>query len=226
MSIRMPLIVSLALIAAMIAFSAWAWTALPPDARIAIHWDIHNRPNGYAPKDIALAIAPGMGLLLTALFALWPRVEPRRANLTTSRLGYEAGWLGAIGVLAVVHVLVVMQARGSRLDIAGDTVVAVAVLLIVLGNFLGKSRANFFFGVRTPWSLSSDLAWEKSNRLAGRLFVATGLLTLAALALAGSTAALLVQGVGVGCSALGAVAASYLYWRHDPERHAGDGIPD
>jgi uncharacterized membrane protein len=226
MSIRMPLIVSLVLIAAMIAFSAWAWPAIPPEAHIAIHWDIHGQPNGYAPKQIALAFAPALAALLTAIFALWPRIEPRRGNLATGRLAYEAGWLGAVGVVAVAHVLVVMQARGAKLDIAGDVAIALAVLLIVLGNFLGKSRANFFVGVRTPWSLSSDLAWEKSNRLAGRLFVATGLLTLGALALANAQIALIAMGAGIAGSALVAIVASYIYWKRDPDSRPGDGMPE
>jgi uncharacterized membrane protein len=226
MSIRMPLIVSLLLIAAMIALSIWAWPAIPSGAHIAIHWDIHGRPNGYAPKAVALAVVPALAALLTAIFALWPRIEPRRGNLATGRLAYEAGWMGAVGVLAVAHILIVTEARGARLDVTGDICIAVAVLLIVLGNFLGKSRANFFVGVRTPWSLSSDLAWEKSNRLAGRLFVVTGLLTLGALAFLNAQIALIVMGVGIAASALCAIATSYIYWKRDPDSRPGDGLAE
>jgi uncharacterized membrane protein len=186
MSIRMPLIVSVALIAAMIGLSAWTWTALPPMAPVAIHWDIHGRPNWYAPKEIALILVPAIALLVTALFALWPHLEPRRANLASGRLAYEAGWLGTMGILTVTHIVIAMQARGAGLDVVGDIVVAVAVFVAVLGTFLGKSRSNFFIGVRTPWSLSSDLAWERTNRIVGRLFVLTGLATLAALFVAGA----------------------------------------
>jgi uncharacterized membrane protein len=223
MKIRAPLIASLCLIAAMVAVSAWAWPALSPDARIAIHWGFDGKPNGYAPKDVALAIMPAMAAILTAIFALWPRFEPRRANLAQSRLAYEAGWLGVVAVLAVAHVIVVMQARGATLDVANIVLVAVAILFMVLGNFLGKSRSNFFFGVRTPWSLSSDLAWEHANRATGRLLMVTGLATLAALLLAGDLVAVVTLSVGATASALAGVALSYIYWRRDPDRHASDG---
>jgi uncharacterized membrane protein len=50
--------------------------------------------------------------------------------------------------------------------------------MIVLGNFLGKIRRNFWLGIRTPWTLSSDIVWERTHRLGGWLFVASGLLGL------------------------------------------------
>ena len=50
------------------------------------------------------------------------------------------------------------------------------VLFIVLGNFMGKIRPNWFVGVRTPWTLSSKLSWDKTHRLAGWLFMLMGAL--------------------------------------------------
>ena len=49
-------------------------------------------------------------------------------------------------------------------------------LFMVIGNYLGKVRSNFIFGIRTPWTLSSEDAWDKTHRLGGWLFFVTGLL--------------------------------------------------
>ncbi|HEY8947888.1 MAG TPA: SdpI family protein [Rhizomicrobium sp.] len=224
MRTRSPLIASMMLIALMVALSAWAWSAIAPGARIAMHWDIHGHVNGFASKPIALGFAPLLALVLTALFVLWPRVEPRRVNLAASRYPYTAGWIGAVGVLAAVHVIVVMEALGKMIDVRSATLTTVSVLLIVLGNFLGKSRANFFVGVRTPWSLSSDLAWEKSNRITGWLMVLTGFAVLVALVSGPFDVAIFVMIVGTVGGALAGIVASYVYWKHDPDRHAGDGV--
>lgn len=129
-----------------------------------------------------------------------------------------------MGVLAAVHVIVVMEALGKMLDVGGETLAAVSILLIVLGNFLGKSRANFFVGVRTPWSLSSDLSWEKSNRICGWLMVLTGFAVLVALISGPFDVAIFVMMVGTIGGALAGVVASYVYWKRDPDRHAGDGL--
>jgi uncharacterized membrane protein len=93
-----------------------------------------------------------------------------------------------------------------------------AVIIAVLGNYLGAVRSNFFFGVRTPWTLSSELAWERTNRLAGRLLVPLGLIValmaLADWALAGlvTLIVLLVASMAV------TVVYSYRVWRDDPQR--------
>lgn len=224
MNIRSPLIASAIMIVVMIAFSAWAWDAIPPGAPIAIHWDFHNHANGFAPKTIALGFAPALALALSVLFAVWPRIEPRRVNLSASRIPYAVGWIGTLAILTATHILIVMEALGKALDVGGDALTAVSVLLIGLGNFLGKSRANFFMGLRTPWSLSSDLAWEKSNRLTGKFFVLTGLVTLGALAFATPAFAVFALITGSICASLCGVAASYIYWKRDPDRHASDGV--
>ena len=53
-----------------------------------------------------------------------------------------------------------------------------ALLLIIAGNFLPKTKRNSFIGVRTSWTESSDLAWYESNRAGGIAFVVTGVLTI------------------------------------------------
>ena len=45
----------------------------------------------------------------------------------------------------------------------------------MIGNLLPRARPNWFVGIRTPWTLSSDRVWEKTHRFGGRLFVADGL---------------------------------------------------
>lgn len=224
MSTRNPLIASAMLIVVMIALSAWAWSAIASGAQLPVHWDVQGHANGFASKPVALGFAPVLALVLTALFALWPSIEPRRVNLAASRHPYMAGWIGAVGILAAVHVIVVMEALGKVLNVGSITLAAVSVLLIVLGNFLGKSRANFFVGVRTPWSLSSDLSWEKSNRICGWFMMLTGLAVLAALISGPFDVAIFVMIVGAVGSALAGVIASYVYWKRDPDRHAGDGV--
>jgi immunity protein, SdpI family len=49
------------------------------------------------------------------------------------------------------------------------------VLFIFLGNYMGKLRRNFWAGIRTPWTLTSDVVWERTHRLGGWFFVLAGL---------------------------------------------------
>ncbi|HWD26255.1 MAG TPA: SdpI family protein [Rhizomicrobium sp.] len=220
MSLRFPLIVSLLLIAAMLAGAAHAWSLLPPNAVLATHWDASGHVNGHMPKTLALFIAPLMGLGMMGLFALLPYIDPRGRNLLESGKFYVAGWLGAIALLATAQAGIVATAFHLPVDMRSIVLAATALLLIVLGNYAGKVRANFFAGFRTPWTLSSDYAWEHTNRLGGKLFMLTGTATIAALLVFDSRVAVFVMTMGVLLAALIPAGMSYVYWRRDPERTA------
>jgi uncharacterized membrane protein len=224
MNIRTPVIVSFCLIAAMLAIAAWAWQASPPLARIPVHWGLNGQPNGWAPKSKALLMLPVTAVGLTVLFAVLPAIEPRRRNLISSRQLYYAGWIGGLVVLAIAQYLIASTAVGLHPDISRTTLFAVACLYLVLANFLGKSRSTFFVGVRLPWTLTSELAWEKSNRLMGRIFVATGFATLACLLLERTIVAMAVFGIGTVVGIVASSIASYIWWKRDDNRVTGDSI--
>jgi uncharacterized membrane protein len=225
MSIRLPLAVSLVLILAMLGASAEAWQLLPAGARIAVHWGFDGRPNGYGGKAYALLSGPALAAALAAVFAVIPRIEPRRLNLAASAKFYAAAWMAAIGVIAVVHAAVLASALHAGFDNRAVVTGAVAVMLIVLGNYMGKSRSNFFAGVRTPWTLSSEYSWEHSNRLGGRLLMLSGAATLAALLVLGAKLALLILTGTVLAAAVASVVMSYVYWARDPNRQQGSVVP-
>jgi uncharacterized membrane protein len=215
---RAPLIASLGVIAGMTALSLWAWPLIPANAHIPVHWDIHGAPNGYASKSFALSVMPVLALVLTLTFAGLSLLKADEMHRASASTGYRVGWIGAVLVMAVGHAMIVLNARGIHLDIGGTSVLMVSLLMVVLGNFLGKTRRNPLVGVRTPWTYRSDYSWEKTNRMCGRLLVAVGLTVLAVLAVAGSTVAFVVLLTGLAVATILSVAMSYYYWERDPDR--------
>jgi len=226
MNIRRPLISSSILIAAMAGLSLWAGDRIPADGLIPIHWDIDGKPDGFAPRTFALLFGPATAAALTALLALIPWIEPRRRNLAASAKFYGAAWVGALLVLSIAHVVVVFAALGNAIDAVSLIVGAVAIFLMVIGNYLSKTRSNFFAGVRTPWTLASDYSWERTHRLTARLLIALGAITLVLVLSAGSKIAAYVFMTLLVSAVLAAVVMSYVYWRNDPNRHASDMTPE
>ena len=226
MSIRLPLIVSLLLVAAMAVLSAWAWNAIPPTAQIPIHWGMNGEANGFAGRDRALTMGPLVVLGLALVFAVIPRIEPRRFNLASSAKFYRAAWIGTLCLLAVIHTAVVLNALHIGASAREFVMPGVAILFILIGNYMGKTRSNFFAGIRTPWTLSSDYSWEKTHRLTGRLFMLAGTATLVAFFVLNAKLAAEIMVAGVLASALAGIIASYVYWRRDPSRHSSDGAPE
>ena len=218
MNLRLPLALSALLIGAMAAISAWAWTRLPENAVIATHWSLGGKVNGTMSKDWGLAVMPATALAITLLLAAIPRIEPRRDNMIASRKAFLAVWLSALAVMLVAHALVVGAALGYPVDVPGVLIILLPVSIAVAGNYLGKARPNFFIGVRTPWTLSSDLSWEKTHRMLGRLFVLSALVVLATRFAIGVDAAYLALAGTITASALLAIASSYVFWKNDPVR--------
>jgi len=51
-------------------------------------------------------------------------------------------------------------------------------LLYYLSILVKKSKRNWFIGIRTPWTLSSDKVWDKTSRLGSKLLKITAILIL------------------------------------------------
>jgi uncharacterized membrane protein len=131
---------------------------------------------------------------------------------------YMAGWIGGLTVLAIAQLLIVLAALGHPANVVTVASLSVGGALVAVGNYLGKVRRNFFFGIRTPWTLSSDLSWDKSHRLGGWLFVVLGIAFVLA-GLARSAAGFIVV-LALLLALLAMVTLySYFVWRGDPRKH-------
>ncbi len=219
MKVRPMIIYSGVVVGLMLALSAWAWTQLPADASVPIHWGVDGKANGFASKPIGLLLLPAMTLGITALFALIPRIEPRRANLERSTTAYRATWVGVITLLGVIHAAAIAAALGADFDITRVVLIAIGALFIVIGNYLPKVRPNYLMGIRTPWTLASDLSWQKTHRVGGRLFVLEGVVFLV-LGLLGAAPQWLAIAIVAGVVAILVVLFAYSYqvWKIDPAR--------
>jgi uncharacterized membrane protein len=217
---RRPMILfSAAVVAAMTLLSAWAWMQLPAGAQVPIHWGLDGRIDAYAPKEIGLFLWPILATALAAVLAVIPRFEPRRANLERSSKAYGAVWVAVVTLLGGLHLLFVAAALGTDVDISRVVLIGIGFLFLVIGNYLPKVRPNYLMGIRTPWTLASDLSWTRTHRLGGRLFVIEGLV-LAVLGLLDVGPELLaVTIIGAVVVLLVIVSAySYQVWRVDPEK--------
>lgn len=212
------LIASIIIIALMAGISIYGFNTIPADAVLPVHWGLNGEVDRFAPRDAALVTLPGIAVFVVLVFVLAPLVDPRRDNVLASSGLLLAAWIGTLVLIAIIHGAMVFAAsRGLDLDtriVAG----AVGALLIVLGNFMAKSRSSWLIGFRTPWTMSSEHAWSVANRAAGWLLVATGAATVAAAAFTDPRTTFLVLLAGVLSVVVVGAVISYAAWRADPDR--------
>ena len=155
------------------ALSVWAYPHLPDT--VVTHWNLRGDPDGYSSRLRAVAVMPLLTLVLTGVFTILPKVDPKRENYARFLDSY---WLIANAVLAftgVAHVLRIANGLGYRVQVDRLMPLGIGLLLAFLGNYLTRVEPNWFIGIRTPWTLSSDAVWRKTHRTGGWLFVIGGL---------------------------------------------------
>jgi len=204
----------------MIALSLYAWITLPDSQQFPVHWSIDGQPNRYAGKAETLFAIPIISGFLGIVFAILPLIDPRRKNLEASRNLYLAAWVGGITLSGFVHISIVYSAITGSPPSVRIAFIATGLFLAVLGNFMAKSRSNWFAGLRTPWTLSSEHAWSVGNRLSGWGLFITGLLTVGAGFYLPPDWTLMIMMSGILASLVLGTAISYFAWRNDPDRNA------
>lgn len=217
--------ISAVVIVAQLLVAAWGFANVGLTADAPIHWGPSGEIDGYAPAWIAFLMTPVLTAGVVGLMALVPRIEPRRENLRRSADAYRTTAIALALFFGVVQVGIVVAGVTGSFPMATVLGFGIGVLFAVMGNVMTTVRPNFMFGVRTPWTLASDLSWDRTHRLIGRLFVALGI-TLVVLSLLGRLE--LVIGVMLA-GILGVLVLAFWYsyrvWREDPDKRPSGGAP-
>jgi uncharacterized membrane protein len=204
----------------MFALAAVCWPLVPD--RIPVHWNIHGEADGFGGKFFGLLMFPIVALGVYALTLALPRFDPLRANYASFATAYGAIRLAITLFFATFQVVLVLVALGYRVNINTALGLALGVMFIVFGSVMDRIRPNWFVGVRTPWTLSSQLSWTKTHRLAGWLFSAMGLAAVAWGLLSSEWMLATMIGFDAVC-VLWIVVYSYLVYRTDPARVHAQG---
>jgi uncharacterized membrane protein len=192
--------------------SAWAYPRLPP--RVATHWSLAGQPNGYSSKLLAAVMVPVLILMVRALAGLLPRIDPKGENYQKFASTYWLILNGVMLFMGLAHVAVLAYGLGAPVRMDRVVSAGVGVLLMVVGNYLTRVQPNWFIGIRTPWTLSSESVWRRTHRVGGRLMAGGGAVM--------AVAAFLPAGVHltVFFAALVLVAVvplvlSYVWWKRE-----------
>jgi uncharacterized membrane protein len=166
-----------AIIALQLLIAVYGFVTLPET--VPIHWGVNGQVNGYGPKWVGTFLYPlmsvGIYLLIRLLLVAGPRLggrEATTANLQITKLII----VGVLLLMLVIQLATLAQMKGMGFDMSLVVTLAMSVLFIFLGNYMGKVRRNFWVGIRTPWTISSEVVWERTHRVGSWLFVIIGLI--------------------------------------------------
>jgi len=180
---------------------------------MASHWNIAGDVDGTMPRAAALTIFPLMIAGIYLLFLLLIEILPLKENVAAFRPQMNLFFVGLGVFLAYLDAIVFAWNLGLRFAIEQAVLPGIAVLLYLIGHILGQAKRNWMFGIRTPWTLSSDRVWESTHRLGGLVFKICAGLTLLGGFLGEAAAPIFIIPVALG--SLAVTVYSYFAWRQE-----------
>jgi len=213
MTTKNTLIISIILIAIAIIAGAVLWNQLPD--QMASHWDINDQVNGTMPKFWGVFLMPLITLGMLVLFLVIPSIDPLKANIAKFRESFNLFIVLIIAFMLYIHGLTLAWSLGYQdFKMSAAMLPFTGMLFIAIGFMLRKAKRNFFIGIRTPWTLSSDSVWDKTHQLGSILFMVSGALAIIG-GFFGSKTAFWLMFVPLIGSSLFLVIYSYVLYRQE-----------
>lgn len=205
---------------AIMALAIWTLTA-GPTTPVPMHFGLDGQPDRFGDRNelgVVLVFMSAMTVITAGMMGWYAGLSEDPARRRSLRMGQFISLIAIGGTTVLLSWAALGGAIGAAPLSTGWVIAMVGLILAVTGAGLGRVGPNPVIGVRTPWAYKSRLAWDRSNRLAGRLFFWLGLVLLIAAPVAPLTVTAIALPVLILVAALWPVFESWRVWRTDPDR--------
>jgi uncharacterized membrane protein len=169
-------------------------------------------------KFVAIILIPLVTLSINFLFLLIPLIEPRQQYLKLSMKTYNIILIGTIALMGALHFISVMNGLDKPISVTKSAPVILGLMFLIIGNYMGKIRSNFMIRIKTPWTLSSELSWNKTHRLGGKLFILSGFVTILSAIFSTGLITFVIFMITCSGTVITAFVYSYIIWKNDPHK--------
>ncbi|HSL28668.1 MAG TPA: SdpI family protein [Anaerolineales bacterium] len=212
MSTRTTTILVLLMITAATLAGLLLWNRLPDP--MASHWNVHDQVDGYTSRFTGVFMLPLITFGMFLLFRVIPAIDPLKANIAQFREMFNLFIVFIVAFMIYLYGLTLAWNLGyTGFRMSGAMLPAIGLLFIFIGVMMRQAKRNFFIGIRTPWTLSSDAVWNETHRLGAVLFIISGALAFFGGFFGGATAFWLLFAPIIGTTLFLLVYSYLLYQR-------------
>ena len=156
-------------------YLAYIWNQLPE--KVPMHWNIKGEIDRYGEKMELIIIPILLPLLVYIIFLVVPKIDPK------NKLNKMGNKLQTIKVLlttfmSILALFIIYSAKNQSFANPNYIILLIGVLYIILGNYFKTIKANYFIGIRTPWTLENESVWKKTHKLGGKLWFVGGIIVV------------------------------------------------
>lgn len=149
--------------------------------KLASHWNSQGQVDGYTSKFWGLFLMPIISVGMLLLFILIPRIDPLKSNIQQFRKYFDGFVVLIMVFLFYLYLLTIFWNSGYTFNMITFLSPAFAILFYYSGILIENAKRNWFIGIRTPWTMSSDKVWDRTHKIGGKLFKIAGVVTLLAI---------------------------------------------
>ncbi len=180
--------------------------------QVPIHWNVQGEVDGYSTRFWGAFGIPIITAGIYMLMVLLPTIDPQRQNYAKFAGAYNVLKAVLVVFMISLYSLVILSSYGRQIPVDKAAIGSIGLLFIVMGNYMGQFRHNYFIGIKTPWTLGDKRVWQKTHRFGGKIWVLAGSLGLVAAVLGGTTG-VIILGITLGIALIVPVIYSYLVFR-------------
>ena len=147
-----------------ILYLAINWSALPES--MPVHFDAEGNPNGYGSRMVYVFMPLGLYFLMLVL----PKIDPRKANYVVFEVSYYRIRLIMAIFIGLIDSMVIWGVVNHANAIHKFIPLTIFLLFMLIGNYMGNFRPNYFVGIKVPWTLNNDEVWVRTHKMAGKLW--------------------------------------------------------
>ncbi|MFC1803658.1 SdpI family protein [Thermoproteota archaeon] len=172
---RRSFTIAAVIVAATFITSLLFYSQLPES--IITHWNAQGVGDGHGPR-ITVFLIPIISLGLIALFYFIPKIEPTK-NIYEFKSQYT-GFMNVILLFMLfLNGITIAVNMGIKLNLNRFLALALGFQFYLGGVYIEHAKQNWFFGIRTWWTLSNEIVWDRTHKIGSKLFKACGIIALA-----------------------------------------------
>lgn len=157
-----------------IGFAIYFYPLLPE--RVVTHWNFAGVADGWSSKNFQTLFLPLLMIGIYLLFQYLPKLDPKKLNYADFASAYKVFQLVFLIFFFILFLVTSLSNLGFAIPISQVVSSLIGLMFIVFGILMPRLKTNWFLGIRTPWTLSSDIVWAKTHNFAKYIFVLAGVI--------------------------------------------------
>ena len=166
------------LIAVIICFIIGIYLYPQMPKQMASHWNAQGKVDDYMPRFWGVFLMPFMFVGLALLFIAIPKIDPLKKNIEGFRKYYDGFIIIFFIFMLLVYAQTILWNLGTEISPNHAFPILMGFLFFYIGVLLENTKRNWFIGIKTPWTLSSEKVWNKTHKLGSKMFKIAGIIAL------------------------------------------------